>query len=93
MARNAAKPLTRSSLQGSRRLYGAWMNSPVPRPLLPEDQPAAVKYHGLHQLRAAAAILVMISHVIVRAFRDVPHDPSIGVLVTQMGSLGCGRSS
>jgi exopolysaccharide production protein ExoZ len=64
------------------------MNYPVPRPLLPEDQPTAVKYHGLQQLRAAAAILVMISHVIVRAFRDVPHDPRIGVLVTQLGSLG-----
>lgn len=64
------------------------MDDPAPRILLPEDQPAAVKYHGLQQLRAAAAILVTFSHVIVRAYRDVPHDPRIGVLVTQLGSLG-----
>jgi peptidoglycan/LPS O-acetylase OafA/YrhL len=78
----------RQPLQGLPRWYGAVMDDPAPCTLLPEDQPAAVKYHGLQQLRAAAAILVMISHVVVRAFRDVPHDPRIGVLVTQLGSLG-----
>ena len=57
-------------------------------PVLPGDQPQAAKYHGLQQLRAAAAILVVFSHVIVRAFRDVPHDPRIADLVAQLGSLG-----
>ena len=67
---------------------------PAPNPVLqegavlPGDQPPAAKYHGLQQLRAAAALLVVFSHVIVRAFRDVPHDPRIADLVAQLGSLG-----
>lgn len=64
------------------------MNTPAPHYLLPEDQPADTKFHGLQQLRAAAAILVMFSHVVVRAYRDVPQGPRIGLLVTQLGSLG-----
>jgi peptidoglycan/LPS O-acetylase OafA/YrhL len=61
---------------------------PAARPILPENQPAASKFHGLQQLRAAAAILVMVGHVIVRAVRDVPHDPRLDILVTQLGQLG-----
>jgi exopolysaccharide production protein ExoZ len=64
------------------------MTEPAVRPILPENQPAAVKFHGLQQLRAAAAILVMVGHVIVRALRDVPHDARWDVLVTQLGQLG-----
>jgi len=56
--------------------------------VLPSDQPPAAKYRGLQQLRAAAAISVVVSHVIVRAFRDVPHDPRIPDLVKHLGSLG-----
>lgn len=55
---------------------------------LPGDQPPAAKYHGLQQLRAAAAVSVVVSHVVVRAFRDVPHDPRIPGLVKHLGSLG-----
>lgn len=76
------------ALQRVGRWYGLAMNDTPARPILPEDQPASAKYHGLQQLRAAAAILVMISHVIVRTFRDVPHDPRIADLVAQLGSLG-----
>lgn len=56
--------------------------------ILPEDQPRSGKIVGLQHLRAVAALIVVLDHVLVRSIRGGPENPWLTFIAAEIGAMG-----